>query len=81
MLYGKTAANAAVAANPNHVGEGSRNPKGKERLEVLPQLTKEFFDSPFFRGFQVQRKSELLPSHSGGTLTWEQDLSSIRTTL
>jgi hypothetical protein len=51
MRYGKTAANAAVAANPDHVDEGSRSPKGKERLEVLPELTKEFFESPFFSRF------------------------------
>jgi hypothetical protein len=54
MLYGKTAANAAVASNPDHpdhVDEGSRSPKGKERLEVLPELTKEFFESPFFSRF------------------------------
>jgi hypothetical protein len=72
MLYGKTAANAAVAANPDDVDE---------RLEVLPELTTEFFESPFFRMFQVQRKSNVLPFHSGGTLTWKQDLSSTRTTL
>lgn len=57
MLYGKTAASAAVAANPDEADEGSRSPKGKDRIEFIPELTKEFFDSPFFRRFQIQSES------------------------
>jgi hypothetical protein len=57
MLYGKTAASAAVAANPDEGDEGSRSPKGKDRIEFIPELTKEFFDSPFFRRFQIQSES------------------------
>ena len=59
MLYGKTAANAAVASNPEEpVSDPSRSPsKGKEKDEpLIPDLTKDFFESAFFRRFQVQRK-------------------------
>jgi hypothetical protein len=59
MLYGKTAANAAVASNPDEaVSDPSRSPsKGKEKDDmVIPDLTKDFFESAFFRRWQVQRE-------------------------
>lgn len=57
MLYGKSAANAAVANNPDDdASDASRSPtRIKEESNVIPDLTKEFFDSAFFRRFQIQR--------------------------
>lgn len=54
MLYGKTATDAALASQ----GEGedrllSPSARGMERI---PELTRDFFESSFFRRFQIQRK-------------------------
>ena len=52
MLYGKSAAVAAVASS-----DDSETPSIREHQresDFVPELTKEFFDSPFFRRFQVQ---------------------------
>ncbi|OCF36737.1 hypothetical protein I316_01333 [Kwoniella heveanensis BCC8398] len=57
MLFGKSAANAAMVHQPT--GEASdpsvSHFKGKEKEDGIPDLTKEFFESAFFRRFQVQR--------------------------
>ncbi|KAK8864304.1 hypothetical protein IAR55_001551 [Kwoniella newhampshirensis] len=57
MLYGKSAASAAVAHRTSeHSSESSLSPiKGKEKEVAIPELTKQFFQSAFFRRFQVQR--------------------------
>nr|XP_018263170.1 uncharacterized protein I303_04663 [Kwoniella dejecticola CBS 10117]OBR85328.1 hypothetical protein I303_04663 [Kwoniella dejecticola CBS 10117] len=57
MLFGKTAASAAAAHQTGEAAsDTSLSPtKGKEPLEVMPDLTREFFDSAFFMRFQVQR--------------------------
>ncbi|WRT66252.1 uncharacterized protein IL334_003205 [Kwoniella shivajii] len=65
MLFGKTAASAAVAHRPAKLSsdtslniiKGKQKEKEKDmgKEEFMPDLTKEFFDSPFFRRFQVQR--------------------------
>ncbi|WWC89458.1 uncharacterized protein L201_004382 [Kwoniella dendrophila CBS 6074] len=57
MLFGKTAANAAVAHQTGEPTEESYlSPvKAKQNDEIMPDLTKEFFDSAFFRRFQIQR--------------------------
>lgn len=52
MLYGKTATDAALASQ----GEGedrllSLSARGMERI---PELTRDFFESSFFRRFQIQ---------------------------
>lgn len=52
MLYGKTATDAALASQ----GEGedrllSPSARGMERI---PELTRDFFESSFFRRFQIQ---------------------------
>lgn len=54
MLYGKTATDAALASQ----GEGedrllSPSARGMERI---PELTRDFFESSFFRRFQIQRE-------------------------
>lgn len=62
MLYGKSAAaSAAMAAKTeDELSEGSKSPaKLKEVDEVftgIPELSKDFFASPFFRRFQIQRR-------------------------
>ncbi|WVW83759.1 hypothetical protein I302_105780 [Kwoniella bestiolae CBS 10118] len=57
MLFGKTAASAAVAHQTGEPSsDASLSPiKAVDRGEIIPDLTKEFFDSAFFRRFQVQR--------------------------
>ncbi|WVR07145.1 hypothetical protein IAU60_004186 [Kwoniella sp. DSM 27419] len=57
MLFGKSAANAAMV---HQHGEGSDDSslspsKGKDKEEGIPDLAKDFFESAFFRRFQVQR--------------------------
>ncbi|ORY32498.1 hypothetical protein BCR39DRAFT_522503 [Naematelia encephala] len=55
MLYGKSAA-VAAAATSSKSSDSSNSPRGKDGVTVaIPDLTKEFFDSAFFRRFQVQR--------------------------
>lgn len=69
LLYGKTAASAAVASNADEAtSDPSRSPsKGKDKDDVvIPDLTKDFFESAFFRRFQVQRESTR-PSKRGDT--------------
>ncbi|WVQ99298.1 hypothetical protein IAU59_006430 [Kwoniella sp. CBS 9459] len=57
MLFGKSAANAAMVHQHNgEASDSSVSPiKGKEKEDGIPDLTKEFFESAFFRRFQVQR--------------------------
>lgn len=54
MLYGKSATNAALASQ----GDEERSLSPTSKPERLPDLTREFFESPFFRRFHVQRESE-----------------------
>lgn len=63
MLYGTSATNAAVATRSEEVTiNTSRSPsKSTDGVgPILPDLTKAFFESPFFRRFQVQREFILL---------------------
>ncbi|WWC70299.1 uncharacterized protein I206_104249 [Kwoniella pini CBS 10737] len=64
MLFGKTAASAAVAHQTGEAfSDTSLSPaKGKDQLEIMPDLKREFFDSAFFMRFQVQRP--LLDPHN-----------------
>lgn len=55
MLYGKSATDAALASQGDE-NERSLSPTGR-KVDRLPELTREFFDSPFFRRFLVQRTS------------------------
>lgn len=57
MLYGKHATTAAVASGPVDIKEESSPPPRVDDVPVLPELTKEFFESAFFRRFLVQRKA------------------------
>ena len=56
MLYGKSAAIAAVASNPTDDGSSDSSRGNERETIVIPDLTREFFDSSFFRRFQVQRE-------------------------
>lgn len=53
MLYGKSATDAALASQGED-GERSLSPSGR-KMDRIPELTREFFDSPFFRRFLMQR--------------------------
>ncbi|WVQ67810.1 uncharacterized protein L199_006015 [Kwoniella botswanensis] len=57
MLFGKTAANAAVAHQTGEpTADLTLSPiKSTDGGGIIPDLTKDFFDSAFFRRFQVQR--------------------------
>jgi hypothetical protein len=54
MLYGKSATDAALASQ----GEDADRPQSPAglKLERIPELTREFFDSAFFRRFHIQRE-------------------------
>ncbi|GMK59564.1 hypothetical protein CspeluHIS016_0801700 [Cutaneotrichosporon spelunceum] len=53
MLYGKSATDAALASQGDEA-ERSRSPSGR-KMDRIPELTREFFDSQFFRRFIMQR--------------------------
>ncbi|BEI87789.1 uncharacterized protein CcaverHIS019_0105070 [Cutaneotrichosporon cavernicola] len=53
MLYGKSATDAALASQGDE-GERSLSPGGR-KMDRIPELTREFFDSQFFRRFILQR--------------------------
>lgn len=53
MLYGKSATTATLASQQVD-SERSRSRTGR-KVELIPDLTREFFDSPFFRRFLAQR--------------------------
>lgn len=55
MLYGKSATEAALASQGDDT-DRSNSPTGRKG-ERLPELTREFFDSAFFRTFVNQRTS------------------------
>ncbi|WWD17398.1 hypothetical protein CI109_101839 [Kwoniella shandongensis] len=67
MLFGKSAASAAVVHRTvEQSSDSSMSPvKGKEVEVVLPELTRDFFESAFFRRFQIQRPI-LDPAHFVG---------------
>ncbi|RXK40132.1 hypothetical protein M231_02589 [Tremella mesenterica] len=52
-IYGKSATNAAMASSEDSEATSSR--EALRDIATLPELTLEFFESPFFRRFQVQR--------------------------
>lgn len=57
MLYGKSAASAAASNADESSSDASKSP-GKPNIKeefVLPELSKAFFESAFFRRFQIQR--------------------------
>lgn len=64
MLYGKHATTGAVAPGPVDIKEELSPPRIDDVL-VLPELTKEFFESAFFRRFLVQRERSLPPFLGG----------------
>ncbi len=59
MLYGKSATDAALASQGDDAGERSLSPNGR-KMDRIPELTREFFDSPFFRRFLMQREGFLI---------------------
>ena len=73
MLYGKSAGtNLASSLGSDEGSELSQSPvKGKEREVVIPDLSREFFNSPFFSRFQIQSES---PSSSNRILPDKFDL-------
>lgn len=58
MLYGKSATDAALASQGDD-NERSRSPTGRS-AERIPELTREFFESPFFRRFIIQRELQMI---------------------
>lgn len=76
MLYGKSAANAAMAVKTeDELSEGSKSPgKAKEVDEVftgIPELSSDFFASPFFRRFQIQREYPLSSTSPAMAERWQ----------
>lgn len=54
MLYGKSATDAALASQGDE-GDHPHSPTGR-KFERIPELTREFFESAFFRRFHIARE-------------------------